>query len=152
MINFRHSNDYEKGEASKKIVYLYDTFKKDFQPPLALNIFIRPHLDLLEDSNPMVRAQICYNLAAFDIRRDLIVTALIKALNDEAPIVVDAAMASLARFGIDSTDTLMNEMIKLKFLPKFYNMVSQTNRLDILLARLEAKNVPICGYENIHLW
>jgi hypothetical protein len=61
-MNGRYAKNYEKCDASKKIVCLYKAFKDDFTPKNAFNYFISPHLDMICDSSMMVRAQICLNL------------------------------------------------------------------------------------------
>ena len=79
-------------------------------------------------------------IKAFSIRQDDIVHALILALDDKCPDVVNASMISLARFGIDNSEKLKNKMIELGILPRPYDLCAQSNRLDVLLAIFQAKN------------
>jgi uncharacterized protein (DUF1800 family) len=73
-------------------------------------------------------------------------------LDDKDSIVSQSAMKSLVRFGIDSADKLRNEMINLRLLPKFYDMVPYVSKLDIMLARLQAQNSIRCDNESINRW
>jgi hypothetical protein len=58
----RYGKVGEKCEASKKIVYLYQTFKQDFAPHMIFDLFIKAHLDVIKDESWKVRTQVCYSL------------------------------------------------------------------------------------------
>jgi hypothetical protein len=66
---------------------MFNTFKEDFSEEVAFDYFLKPQLDLLSDKNWKVRTQVCYNLAAFNVKNDDVVLALIMALNDADPDV-----------------------------------------------------------------
>jgi hypothetical protein len=58
----RYGKTGEKCEASKKIVYLYQTFKQDFPYHTIFDLFIKAHLDVIKDESWKVRTQVCYSL------------------------------------------------------------------------------------------
>ncbi|KAJ3069701.1 WD repeat-containing protein 87 [Podochytrium sp. JEL0797] len=80
--------------------------------PNALNDIILPQLDLMNDESWQVRAQLSSNMAAYNINHPDIVMALIGRLTDKNVNVKNAAMNSLATFGISSKEAFRNAMAK----------------------------------------
>ncbi|KAJ3153369.1 WD repeat-containing protein 87 [Irineochytrium annulatum] len=124
----------EKCEASKALLYLYNTFKPDFVDPMSTLIY--PQLDLANDDAWQVRAQVCANLAGYGIYHPDIMELLICKLKDESEAVRKAAKKALASFGIDSKSALRGAMIRLNMLPNDFHY-TESDWLDILLQRMQ---------------
>ncbi|KAI8926073.1 WD40-repeat-containing domain protein [Entophlyctis helioformis] len=98
-------------DASKALLFLYQTFREDFRSPLS--VFISPQLDQLTNPDAEVRSVLCENVTKFGVYHDTILLGLIYCLNDRESMVVEAAMRGLAQFGITDKAMLRAAMIHL---------------------------------------
>nr|KAJ3421636.1 WD repeat-containing protein 87 [Polyrhizophydium stewartii] len=110
----RNSSWQGKVQAAKGLMYMYHTFKEDIQDPV--RDIVNPQLERLDDPNWQVRTQIINNLASYEIYSDDIVFAMILALADPNPRVVEAAINTLGVFGISSRYALRNAMIRFQMI------------------------------------
>ncbi|KAI8922681.1 hypothetical protein BC831DRAFT_418144 [Entophlyctis helioformis] len=135
----------ERVQAAKALLYLFHTFEQDFTDPL--NQIIHPQLDFMQDESWQVRTQIINNLASFQTYNEDIVFALVVALADKNPRVVDATINTLGMFGISSSYALRNAMIHFRMIvPPANERRGYYDPLDDLEARLKrAMEQEQCG-------
>ncbi|KAJ3178754.1 WD repeat-containing protein 87 [Geranomyces variabilis] len=126
----------EKAEASDALLLLYNKFKDEFQDPL--QDFIIPQLESLSDRDWQTRLRLCQNLVKYGVYAAPLIQALMARLLDENADVRQAAMRSLAHFGIDTSHSLRSTMQQLNMLPMRATSPGG-NWLDILLARMRAR-------------
>ncbi|KAJ3146896.1 hypothetical protein HDU89_005926 [Geranomyces variabilis] len=126
----------EKAEASDALLLLFHKFKDEFQDPL--QDFIIPQLESLSDRDWQTRLRLCQNLVKYGVYAAPLIQALMARLLDENADVRQAAMRSLAHFGIDTTHSLRSTMQQLNMLP-IRTSTPGGNWLDILLARMRAR-------------
>ncbi|KAJ3409609.1 WD repeat-containing protein 87 [Chytriomyces hyalinus] len=130
-------------EASKALLYIYMTFKKDIPDPF--HIFVVPHLEVLDSSEFwQTRAQICSNLAAFRVRHRSVYHSLIIRLNDSNVIVRATAKKSLMYLDIDTRSKLLAVMKTLGFFACEYQK-PKLNRLEILEKKLKKKDIAVAA-------
>ncbi|KAJ3239460.1 WD repeat-containing protein 87 [Chytriomyces hyalinus] len=130
-------------EASKALLYIYMTFKKDIPDPF--HIFVVPHLEVLDSSEFwQTRAQICSNLAAFRVRHRSVYHSLIIRLNDSNVIVRATAKKSLMYLDIDTRSKLLAVMKTLGFFECEYQKL-KLNRLEILEKKLKKKDIAVAA-------
>ncbi|KAK5673346.1 hypothetical protein QVD99_000798 [Batrachochytrium dendrobatidis] len=113
--SLREGEITEKVQAAKGLMYMYHTFKADFKDPI--NQIVNPQLQQMHDPNWQVRTQIINNLASYQIFNENIVYAMIVALADPSPQVVESAINTLSSFGISSTYALQNVMMHFQMIP-----------------------------------
>ncbi|KAL2915603.1 hypothetical protein HK105_204788 [Polyrhizophydium stewartii] len=131
----RNSSWQGKVQAAKGLMYMYHTFKEDIQDPV--RDIVNPQLERLDDPNWQVRTQIINNLASYEIYSDDIVFAMILALADPNPRVVEAAINTLGVFGISSRYALRNAMIRFQMInPSREELRWRHDPLDDVAARM----------------
>ena len=86
---------------------------------------------MIKDKNWKVRAQLCYNLGAFQWNHKEIVLALICALADQDPEVKEAAQSSLYSLGYNSRGKMMRAMIQVGLISDTMAS-SDSSRLDVI--------------------
>ncbi|RKP20667.1 hypothetical protein ROZALSC1DRAFT_27866, partial [Rozella allomycis CSF55] len=106
-----HGTWSEKVEASKSLVYLYETFKEEFPNPL--ESLVLPQIDSFNDDAWQMRAQTCLNMMKYNIPHDEVLIGLIGRLGDKIDTVKTNAKAALAHFGIETKDSLLKCLEKL---------------------------------------
>ncbi|KAJ3107610.1 WD repeat-containing protein 87 [Phlyctochytrium planicorne] len=151
----RHGLWSEICEASKALLYLHRTFKGDILDPMTL--LIRPQLEALHNTSWQVRAQLCLNVASYDISNTEIISSIIHLLVDKHPEVRLAAMKALAQLDVNTKDKLLNFLIRSGMMPHFFGTgqsgFSHSDFLDELLRELDRREIAsaaeACSYVSI---
>ncbi|KAJ1561677.1 WD repeat-containing protein 87, partial [Cladochytrium tenue] len=111
MEKMKHGLWLEKCEASKAVLFLYMTFKEDLVDPA--DTVVLPQLDFLGDSDWQFRAQLCINLGSYRVYHPDVMLSLMSMLQDENDTVRHAAKHALLSFGIGSTQSLYEALLRL---------------------------------------
>ncbi|KAJ3186036.1 WD repeat-containing protein 87 [Gaertneriomyces sp. JEL0708] len=127
----------EKVEASKALLFLYHTFKEDFLDPMV--VLIQPQLAILDDENWQVRAQLCSNVAQYDIAHLDIISGLIYRLVDVNDHVRQVSMEALSHLGVHTKEDLKIAMRKMGVLPKLAG-TETPGLLDMLIMQKQKQN------------
>ncbi|KAI8621898.1 hypothetical protein BC830DRAFT_1214475 [Chytriomyces sp. MP71] len=141
----------EKVEASKSLLYLFQTFQSDFINPI--EFVILPMLELFNDSDWQFRVTLCTVITSFNVSHSEIVYILISKLADQHDQVRKAAKAALAKLGIDSRDSLKKAMISLQLIPNSEATDATTFLDDQInqIKRVEGEQVAITN-EEVESW
>ncbi|KAJ1544980.1 hypothetical protein HK405_008247 [Cladochytrium tenue] len=92
----------------------FPDFKHDFPDPM--QDIITPQLELIHDDSWQFRTQTCRSLGAYRIYHLDIIFALLGRLKDSVESVRNAALRSLATFGIVSSESLRYIMVRMKMI------------------------------------
>ncbi|KAI8810461.1 hypothetical protein BJ742DRAFT_800389 [Cladochytrium replicatum] len=121
----------EKCEAAKALLFLFSAYKTDFRDPV--NLILIPQLEWISDDNWQVRAQLCSNMAGYNVRDSQILSALIGSLRDENSTVRLMALGSLRHFGINCRESLRQTMIEVGLVKNIGSKNLPSRLLDLLL-------------------
>ncbi|KAJ3297614.1 hypothetical protein HDU79_002788 [Rhizoclosmatium sp. JEL0117] len=124
----------EKSEACKAVLYLYQTFEKDFQDPL--NVILVPQLEFFNDNDWQFRATLCAVLPVYKQSHPDLTYHLISCLKDKSDVVRRTAKKSLTEMGINSKESLRQAMVQLQIIPDVAQKQKELSFLDEELARL----------------
>ncbi|KAJ3083013.1 hypothetical protein HDU99_000919, partial [Rhizoclosmatium hyalinum] len=123
----------EKSEACKAVLYLYQTFEKDFQDPL--NVILVPQLEFFNDNDWQFRATLCAVLPVYKQSHPDLTYHLISCLKDKSEVVRRTAKKSLTEMGINSRESLRQAMVQLQIIPDVAQKQKDLSFLDVSLAR-----------------